>query len=289
VYGVSLRLLETLEGSYKPGASELPLLAGVARMNKLYLAFLRAVGDSLPGEWASEEGRFRRYIGGSLEVASVLRGLRYGFYKFRRPVDHVSVDLDVLIHVDDVGEAVWRLTSRGFRIAVLEPYTVTLERGGFIVDLYTHPSFAWIVYMDGLKILRDYSEEFEVNGTYVPGITREAEVAVAAAHAVYKEHMILLIDCLTAWSWLTGRTIRVAEELGARRALEKLLNTCREVRVGISEAPYRLPPPSLLKIYAEKFSEDPTFRATIMNILRYVVKRGDSGRAILQRLTRKSY
>jgi len=289
VYGASLRLLETLEGSYKPGASELPVLAGVARMNKLYLAFLRVVRDSLPSEWASEEERFRRYIGGSLEVASVLRGLRYGFYKFRRPVNHVSVDLDLLIHVDDVGEAVRRLTSRGFRIAVSEPYTVTLKRGGFIVDLYTHPSFAWIVYMDGLRVLRDYSEEFEVGGTYVAGITREAEVAVASAHAVYKEHMILLIDCLTAWSWLTGRTIRVAEELGARRALEKLLNICREIRVGISEAPYKLPHPSLLEIYVEKFSEDPTFRATIMNILRYIVKRGDSGRAILQRLTRKSY
>jgi len=283
------RLLQVVEGSYKPSIHEARMLAEAARLNKLYLAFLRAVRDMLPGEWVSEEERFRRYIGGCVEVAKALKGLRYALYKFRRPVDHVSVDLDVLVHVDDVWRAAKRLSERGFRVVVVEPYTVTLRRGDFIVDLYTHPSFAWIVYMDGLRILRDYSEEFEVNGTYVPGITREAEVAVVAAHAVYKEHMILLIDCLTAWSWLTRRTIRVAEELGARRALEKLLNICREVRVGISEAPYKLPHSSLLEIYAEKFSEDPTFRATIMNILRYVVKRGDSGRAILQRLTRKSY
>jgi len=143
--------------------------------------------------------------------------------------------------------------------------------------------------MDGLRILRDYSEEFEVAGTYVPGITREAEVAVAAAHAVYKEHMILLIDCLTAWSWLTGRTIRVAEELGAGRALEKLLNACREIRMGSSEAPYRIPAPSLIEIYLEKTVEDRVFRATSLNILKYILRRGDSGRVILQRLTRRSY
>jgi hypothetical protein len=40
------------------------------------------------------------------------------------------------------------LRDRGFRIAVAEPYTVTLERRGFIVDLYTEPAFAWVVYME---------------------------------------------------------------------------------------------------------------------------------------------
>ena len=31
-----------------------------------------------------------------------LGGLRYALYKFRKPVDHISVDLDILVHVDDV-------------------------------------------------------------------------------------------------------------------------------------------------------------------------------------------
>jgi len=193
VPGASLKLLRLLEGLYRPSGEELPLLAEVARLNKLYLAFLRAVRDALPLEWASEEERFRRYAESCVEVARALEGLRYAFYKFRRPVDHVSVDLDLLIHVDDVPEAVRRLARRGFGLAVREPYTVTLRRGGFIVDLYTHPSFAWVVYMDGLRVLRDYSEEFEYAGARVRGIAKEAEVAVAAAHAVYKEHMDLLI------------------------------------------------------------------------------------------------
>jgi len=28
----------------------------------------------------------------------------------------------------------------------------------------------------------------------------EAEVVIVAAHAVYKEHMVLLMDCLVAWT-----------------------------------------------------------------------------------------
>jgi len=285
----AIRLLQVIEGLNKPSPGEVLGLAEAARLNKLYLAFLRAVRDMLPDEWASEEEKFGRFIKGCVEVAEALRGLRYAFYKFRRPVDHVSVDLDVLIHVDDVWRAVRRLSGRGFRVVVVEPYTVTLRRGDFIVDLYTHPSFAWAIYMDGLKILREYSEEFELEGVKVSGITREAEVAVAAAHAIYKEHIVLLIDCITAWRWLTKRAMRIAEELKAKGALETLIETCRMVGEGSIETPYKLPAPLLLKTYAEKTATDSIFRATAPNILRYIAKHRDPGRAILQRLTRKSY
>ena len=66
------------------------------------------------------------------------------------------------------------------------------------MDLYMHPSFAWVVYMDGGRLLREFSEGFELCGEAVRGLSREAEVAVAAAHAVYKEHLVLLLDCTTA-------------------------------------------------------------------------------------------
>jgi len=172
---------------------------------------------------------------------------------------------------------------------VVEPYTVTLRRGSFVVDLYTNPSIAWAVYMDGAKILREYSEEFELEGVKVSGISREAEVAVAAAHAVYKEHTVLLLDCLTAWRWFSREALRVAEELGAGRALWVLLEVCRDVRRGAADAPRKLPPVLLLKLYVEKFSEDPAFRDTAINILKYVLERRDFGKVFLQRLTRRSY
>jgi len=67
-------------------------------------------------------------------------------------------DIDVLINAQDVVEACRRLLRRGFEVVVVEPYTVTLTRGSLIVDLYTHPSFAWIVYVDGERLLEEIEE-----------------------------------------------------------------------------------------------------------------------------------
>jgi hypothetical protein len=45
------------------------------------------------------------------------------------------------------------LVSRSFKVALLEPYTVTIARNSFIVDNYTNPSFTWIIYIDGEEFL----------------------------------------------------------------------------------------------------------------------------------------
>jgi hypothetical protein len=37
-----------------------------------------------------------------------------------------------------------------------------MEKRGFIVDLYMHQSTAWIVYIDGETLLREYTEDIEV-------------------------------------------------------------------------------------------------------------------------------
>jgi hypothetical protein len=52
------------------------------------------------------------------------------------------------------------LIHRGYKVAISEPYTITLTRG-VIVDLYTNPSFTWVVYMDGGKLIRDYAKNIE--------------------------------------------------------------------------------------------------------------------------------
>ena len=147
----TLKLLKTLLGSYKPSAEEIHKLAEVAKLNKLLLAYLRRVGDSLRSELIREEARYRWFMRNAAEVVDALSraGVEYALHKFRRPLDHVSVDLDVLVRVGDAPRAVKALVRRGFEVAVSEPYTVTLVRRGFIVDLYANPSFAWVVYMDG--------------------------------------------------------------------------------------------------------------------------------------------
>jgi hypothetical protein len=284
----SLKLLRVLGGSYRPGAGEFSRLAERARLNKLYLAYLRALGGP-EDELAREEARYRWFLGNAVEVVGALRGLEYALYKFRRPVEHVSVDLDVLIERGCVARAVRALRDRGFRVVVAEPYTVTLERRGFIVDLYTEPAFAWVVYMDGGRLLREYSEDVELAGVPARGLSRGAEVAVAAAHAVYKEHMVLLMDCLVAWSWLGGEAWSVAVECGVEAALVELLRACRLVAGGLAEAPLRLGPGALLRVYAGKAARDPVFRATLPNALKYIAARRDIGERIVSRVTRRSY
>ena len=289
-HSLSLELLNVIRGFYRPGEEELPQLAEVAKLNKLYLAFLRGIGnDVLQRERAVEEARFRRYLSNVVDVVEVLKDLRYALYKFRRPVDHVSVDLDILIHVDDVPKAVARLKSIGFRVDVIEPYTVTLRRGDFVVDLYTHPAFAWIVYMDGQKLLEDCSEDIEVNGIPARSLTKDAEVVVTAAHATYKEHIVLLLDCLTINAWLSGKAVRMAEEFMVREALDLALHACRAIEGGAAEAPYKIPLPNIARLYLEKIAVDPNFRSTASNIMKYLARRKHGARMVISRLIRRSY
>jgi hypothetical protein len=282
----TVRLLRTLYGSYRPVGWEVERLAWLSRLNKVYLAYLRRV-RSPEGELLREERRYRWFVENTLEVVGAL-GVDYALFKFRRPLEHVSVDLDVLVDSGCVGRAVRALKSIGFEVVVSEPYTVTLSRRGFTVDLYTQPSFAWTVYLDGGRLLRDHREELEIGGFKAYGLTREAEVVVAAAHAVYKEHMVLLLDCITAWTWTNKRTWGIALELRARGALEELLKACSMIGEGLVEAPYKLKPHVILRAYTEKLVGDPVFRATTPNMLRYITT-CRAGAQILSRLRRRSY
>ena len=287
----TLKLLRTLLGLYRPNAGEVRRLAEVAKPNKLLLAYLRKVGDVLRGELFREEARYRWFMRNAAEVVDALSraGVEYALHKFRKPLDHVSVDLDILVRVGDVSRAVKALIRRGFEVAVSEPYTVTLVRRGFIVDLYTNPSFAWVVYMDGEELLKCCVEEIEVGGVRANALTKEAEIAVAAAHAVYKEHMVLLIDCLTAWAWAGKGVWSLAEELGVDKALETLYSICRAIEAGYTEAPHKFSIVTTTRILIEKLAEDPISRATAINMVKYTLKHRDIGTRILSRILRESY
>jgi hypothetical protein len=242
-------------------------------------------------ELIREEARYRWFMRNATEVVEALNsiGVSYSLHKFRKSFDHVSVDLDILVRVDEIPKAVKVLIRRGFEVAVSELYTVTLIRRGFIVDLYTNPSFAWVVYIDGEKLLKCCVEEIEVDGVRANALTREAEVVVTAAHAVYKEHMVLLIDCLTMWAWTNREVWGLAEELGADKALETLHSICRAIGAGYVEAPHKLSIATTTRVLSEKLFEDPVFRATAINMVKYILKHRDIGTRILSRILRRSY
>lgn len=289
-YSLTQRLIGVLEGWYKPGSiKEAYELARIARRNKLYLAYLRRVKQLFVEELEMEEGRYDWYLKNTIEVLKVLSGLEYALYKFRRPYEHVSVDLDILVSLRDIPRAVGRLKKIGFVEVLAEPYTITLGRSGFVVDLYTQPTFAWIIYMDGEKLLKDHVEIIEVGGIEAPSLTKEAEVAVSAAHSVYKEQIVLLLDCLTLWKWYGKRVENIALDLNVHEALVTTVNTCLDVAKGAAEAPVKLAPELLAALYSRKSAKDRVFRATSINIVKYMLKRPNSIGILLWKITRTTY
>ncbi len=287
---LSARLLRALQGLYIPGDDLLPL-ARLARVNKVFLEFLRRFGrGSLEDLLASEETRYRRFMDNALDVVRALggAGVGYALYKFRRPAAHVSVDLDVLVKREDISKAFIALRSIGFEALVSEPYTLTMVRRGFTVDLYTDPAFAWAIYIDGETLLRGYAEDIEVDGTNARALSRGAEAVVAAAHAAYKEHIYLLTDLLVIDMWLDRESIELASRLGVLGAVKYCLGLNRSIAGGAVETPYRIPPPDLAILLGDLFRVNSLFRATSPNILKYLLSRR-SGGAVITRLTRKSY
>jgi len=283
----TLKLIRIINGLAKPLPDEVEELTEIASLNKVLLGFLRAANIS-GATRDLEEVKYRRYVGSVLEVAESLKDSNYALYKFRKPIEHVSVDVDVLIDYRDLSRAVRKLASRGFRVSAFEKYTATLVRNTTIVDLYTHPSFAWIVYVDGSKLLDCCVEEFDFEGHVVRGLTQEAEAVVSIAHAIYKEHLYLLIDYFTSREWLSKRALRLSVELNIENGVKVATQLNKLIEGGLVELPYKLPLTLVIKTYLSKFAEDPKFRATTLNILKYISTKRVGG-SIKWRSTRKTY
>ncbi|MEM0232739.1 MAG: hypothetical protein QXL22_01830 [Candidatus Nezhaarchaeales archaeon] len=223
------------------------------------------------------------------KVTKVLRGLNYALYKFRKPIEHVSVDIDVLIYTRHLREAVRRLKEAGFGVEVLEPYTVTMVKGRTIVDLYTHPSSAWTIYLNGERLLGEVETiEIDLMGVEARTLSKEAEAVATVAHAVYKEHVYLLSDYYVAREWLNRKALNLARELKVEDAVEVALRLNKQIEEGLVEAPVKLTPAQLAVVLAKKFMEDPDFRATAVNILRFAMRKRTM-QQLIWRIKRKTY
>ncbi|MEM4489098.1 MAG: hypothetical protein QXK88_09960 [Desulfurococcaceae archaeon] len=263
-------------------------LVELAKLNKVLLGFLRRVGYEGCLR-ITEEALYKQYMSEVAKVTKVLRGLNYALYKFRKPIEHVSVDIDVLIYTRHLREAVRRLKEAGFGVEVLEPYTVTMVKGRTIVDLYTHPSSAWTIYLNGERLLGEVETiEIDLMGVEARTLSKEAEAVATVAHAVYKEHVYLLSDYYMAREWLNRKALNLARELKVEDAVEVALRLNKQIEEGLVEAPVKLTPAQLAVVLAKKFMEDPDFRATAVNILRFAMRKRTM-QQLIWRIKRKTY
>lgn len=282
-----MKLVESIDSGKIAGGS-IEKLTELAKLNKVLLGFLKRVGyEGLLR--VVEESLYRRYMTEVVRVTKALQGLDYALYKFRKPIEHVSVDIDVLVRYEHLLKAVKALADIGFRVEVLEPYTVTMVRGKAIVDLYTHPSFAWIVYLDGERLLEEVETiEIDPVGVEARALTVEAEAIATLAHAVYKEHMYLLSDYYVAREWLNSKALGLARELRAEEAVETTLWLNEQIERGLVETPIKLASIQSMEILARKFIEDSNFRATTVNILRLATRKRTM-QQLIWRIKRKTY
>lgn len=258
----------------------------VAAKNKVLLHFLRRANVESFAR-LHEEARYRRFVEMLSIVAEALEGLSHVFIKLRKPVIYVPSDIDVLIDRNEIGKAVSKLRSRGFRVEVMEPYAITMTRGGAVVDLYVYPTLGGVIYVDGSKLF-EHSEVAEVHGLRIPVLKSYAEALLAAAHAIYKERIYTLNDYVTTRLWLSSRAAKLAEELECIDAVKISLainHLVEEQNLGL---PYKVPLIRWIEILERKIARDRLSRATIPNLAKALASRR-FGNLVVSKIFREAY
>lgn len=258
----------------------------IASLNKVLLEFMRIAGVESE-QRLLEEARFNVFLEKLGEVVNALKNLDYAVFKARRPVAYVPADIDILINRRHVGEAVSRLCSLGFRIEVVEPYTVTLVKNNVIIDLYIHPSLASIVYLDGGKLL-EYAIDGEVYGVQARVLCSEAEFVAITAHAIYKERLYTLNDYITFLKLYSKNALRLAENLNTAPAIYEAWRIHKLVEEEAITLPYKIPLPRWAYLLTAKLVRDKLSRTTLPKTLKWLKDRR-AGTMILSKLTRETY
>lgn len=275
-----------VEGVWTPGGGDPGEYVRAASLNKVLLHFLRVSGVD-EGARLREEARFRLYLTRLEEVVGALDGLRFAVFKARKPVAYVPSDIDVLVDAGQAWRAAGRLRRLGFRVEVVEPYCITMTRGGAIVDIYVNPTLGGVAYLDGGRLL-DHTVEGRVYGVSAPVLSDEAELVAVAAHAVLKERVYTLNDYAALLHLYTPRALDLAEELGVKPALLEALRIHGLVDSGALTLPHRIPLARWALLLASKLARDPLTRSTALNVLRAL---GDRrlGALVSSKLLRETY
>jgi len=279
-------LIDIIAGKRTAYLTDKDSLIDKASKNKVLLHVLRVLDIQGPLRESQEQG-MRRTLKVVRILSRLLKNHDYAFFKLVKPISYVPADVDLLVDVSQARKAVKEIIGLGYRVEVKDPYCITLTRGASIVDVYIHPSLGGVVFIDGKKLLEHVNIK-EFNGVEIRALESYAEALVAASHAIYKERIYTLNDFFTVEKWTSRKTIRLAQELGCESALQAAINLNRKIRLGLLEAPYKIPLPSWLVILMQKFQIDDITRATSPNILKALTNKR-IGKQLISKLTRETY
>jgi len=282
----TLNLIKAIKlGKIKSPTSNLIQLAA---KNKILLHFLRKLNICNEVR-VKEEYRFKYFIHSLEEVNRILSNSKcnYAFFKLCKPIEYVPADIDVLISPNDIARVIKEFIKSGYSLRVLEPYTATLTKNKTIVDLYTHPSFSNVIYLNGQKLL-EYRRITNFNGVEIVSLETYAEVITTLTHAIDKEWIYTLNDYFTVSKWLNKKSIRLSEELNCEYEVKLAIKLNKSIERGYVEAPYKIPAIQILKIWSNKVRSNKYTRSTLTKLLPRINDRR-LGKLIISRLTRTTY
>ena len=282
---VTKNLIDIFEGRDFP-QTNMDTLIDAAFKNKVLLHLLRVLNIQGPLRESRESG-IREVVKIVQILSKILKDYSYAFFKLIKPVSYVPADVDLLVKASHVNKVVKDIMTLGYRVAVKDPYCISLTSGDSLIDLYVHPSLGGVIFINGQKLL-EHTCTKDFNGIEVRSLESYAEALVAASHAIYKEWIYTLNDFFTTEKWMSKKTVRLAQELSCEDALKVAMNLNRKIRLGLLETPYKIPLPLWLALLMRKFQRDSLTRATSVSMLKTLTNKR-VGKLLKSKLTRETY
>ncbi|KXB02945.1 hypothetical protein AKJ47_03085 [candidate division MSBL1 archaeon SCGC-AAA261G05] len=176
----------------------------LAKRNKVPLLFLRSLSEAV---YDVKEfiPTYEKWHEKALELVSFASELfreeeiNYTFFKTFKPFPFTPSDVDVLLSSkENLDSAIERLEKEDLRPLDLNTYGSTLYSPShdMNVDLTTQRDVSGLVYLNKKYVFKETMEK-KVRGSKVRVPKPHANLAIASAHALYKEQMFMLSDFYT--------------------------------------------------------------------------------------------
>lgn len=295
----SVGLPGIIEGKASLSSKRLNLFH-LSKLNKIPLLYLESQGakglSSLDLELSRYRKKYEETLNLTKKVSDVFEksGIHYTLFKTLKPFPNTPSDIDVLLWSNnDLKKAYSVLKDNGFRALDKDQYGITMYNveHSLNVDLTTEVAVSGFIYLDKI-LLFDNTTQVKINDFTVQTLSLSADLAMIAAHCMYKEQMYLLSDYYAivlsshyvkeALPFARNANVYFALEIalqityditirafGSNNAIAKELDSCLSSNFKLSNAkesfglPEKYPLHIMLRGLLEKFLEDQTSRSSL--------------------------